>query len=38
MDKMEDKIGSWLGDLVLGVILTMWHLPLFFFLGPHKVM
>ena len=33
MDKMEDRLGPWLGNLVLGVIWAVWHLPLFFIPG-----
>ena len=33
MDKMEDRWGPWLGNLVLGVIWAAWHLPLFFISG-----
>jgi hypothetical protein len=33
MDKMEDRWGPWLGNLVLGVIWALWHLPLFFIPG-----
>jgi len=33
MDKMEDRLGPWLGNLVLGVVWAVWHLPLFFIPG-----
>jgi len=33
MDKMEGRLGPWLGNLVLGVIWAVWHLPLFFIPG-----
>lgn len=33
MDKMEERWGPWLGNLALGVIWALWHLPLFFIPG-----
>lgn len=30
LDPMEERLGPWLGNLVLGVIWGIWHLPLFF--------
>ncbi len=33
VDHMEEKLGTWWGNLVLGVIWTFWHLPLFFIPG-----
>jgi membrane protease YdiL (CAAX protease family) len=33
LDPMEDRLGPWLGSLVLGVIWAVWHLPLFFIPG-----
>ena len=30
LDPMEERMGPWLGNLVLGVIWAVWHLPLFF--------
>jgi uncharacterized protein len=33
LDPMEERLGPWLGNLVLGVIWGVWHLPLFFIPG-----
>ena len=33
LDPMEERLGPWLGNLVLGVVWTFWHLPLFFIPG-----
>ena len=30
LDPMEARLGPWLGNIVLGVIWAVWHLPLFF--------
>ncbi len=37
LDFMEERFGPWLGNLVLGVIWSVWHLPLFFtpFMGEY---
>jgi uncharacterized protein len=36
MDRMEDRLGPWLGNLVLGVTWAVWHLPLFFIPGTSQ--
>jgi len=33
LDFLEQRLGAWLGNLVLGVIWALWHLPLFFISG-----
>ncbi len=33
VDQMEERLGPWLGNLVLGVIWGFWHLPLFLIPG-----
>lgn len=33
LDPMEERLGPWLGNLVLGVVWAVWHLPLFFIPG-----
>jgi membrane protease YdiL (CAAX protease family) len=33
LDPMEERLGPWLGNLVLGVVWACWHLPLFFIPG-----
>ena len=30
LDPLEERLGPWLGSLLLGVIWALWHLPLFF--------
>ncbi|MGP8175599.1 MAG: lysostaphin resistance A-like protein [Terracidiphilus sp.] len=30
LDPIEERLGPWLGNLVLGVVWAVWHLPLFF--------
>jgi uncharacterized protein len=36
VDPMEERLGPWLGNLILGVIWTFWHLPLFFIPGTSQ--
>jgi len=36
LDPMEERLGPWLGNLVLGVIWAIWHLPLFFIPGTSQ--
>lgn len=38
LDFMEDRLGPWLGNLVLGVIWAVWHLPLFFIPGTSQTL
>jgi CAAX protease family protein len=33
LDFLEQRLGAWLGNLVLGVVWAFWHLPLFFIPG-----
>ena len=33
LDFLEQRLGAWLGNLVLGMIWAFWHLPLFFISG-----
>jgi len=33
LDPLEERLGPWLGNLVLGLVWTVWHLPLFFIQG-----
>jgi uncharacterized protein len=33
VDPLENRLGPWLGNLVLGVVWAVWHLPLFFIPG-----
>lgn len=33
LDFLEQRLGAWLGNLVLGMIWALWHLPLFFISG-----
>jgi uncharacterized protein len=33
LDPLEERLGPWLGNLVLGVIWALWHLPLFLIPG-----
>jgi hypothetical protein len=30
LDPIENRLGPWLGNLVLGIVWAVWHLPLFF--------
>jgi membrane protease YdiL (CAAX protease family) len=36
LDPMEERLGPWLGNLVLGVIWTCWHIPVFFIPGTSQ--
>ena len=33
LDPLEERLGPWLGNLVLGVVWAVWHLPLFLIPG-----
>lgn len=37
LDPLEQRLGPWLGNLVLGVVWALWHLPLFFIPGNSQV-
>jgi uncharacterized protein len=36
LDPLEERLGPWLGNLVLGVVWACWHLPLFFIPGTSQ--
>lgn len=36
LDPLEERLGPWLGNLVLGVIWACWHIPLFFITGTSQ--
>jgi uncharacterized protein len=36
LDPIEARLGPWLGNLVLGVVWAVWHLPLFFIPGTSQ--
>lgn len=36
LDPMERRMGPWLGNLVLGIVWGVWHLPLFFIPGTSQ--
>jgi hypothetical protein len=38
LDPMEERLGPWLGNLALGVIWAVWHLPLFFIPGTSQTL
>lgn len=37
LDPLEERLGPWLGNLVLGIVWAVWHLPLFFIPGTSQV-
>ena len=37
LDPLEKRLGPWLGNLVLGVVWAVWHLPLFFIPGTSQI-
>lgn len=37
LDPLEERLGPWLGNLVLGVVWALWHLPLFFIPGTSQI-
>ena len=36
LDPLEARLGPWLGNLALGVVWAVWHLPLFFIAGTSQ--
>lgn len=36
LDQIEERLGPWRGNLVLGVVWAIWHLPLFFIPGANQ--
>ena len=36
LDPLEARLGPWLGNLVLGLVWALWHLPLFFIAGTSQ--
>lgn len=36
LDPLEERLGPWLANLVLGVVWAVWHLPLFFIPGASQ--
>lgn len=36
LDPLEARLGAWVGNLVLGVVWAVWHLPLFFIQGTSQ--
>jgi uncharacterized protein len=36
LDPMEERLGAWLGNLVLGAVWGIWHLPLFLIPGTSQ--
>jgi membrane protease YdiL (CAAX protease family) len=37
LDHMEARFGPWLGNLILGTVWAIWHLPLFFIPGSTQI-
>jgi len=37
LDPLEERLGPWLGNTVLGMVWAVWHLPLFFIPGTTQV-
>ena len=37
LDPLEERLGPWLGNLVIGVVWALWHLPLFFIPGTSQI-
>jgi membrane protease YdiL (CAAX protease family) len=37
LDPMEERLGPWLGNLVLGVVWAVWHVPLFLIPGSTQI-
>jgi membrane protease YdiL (CAAX protease family) len=37
LDPLEERLGPWLGNLVLAVVWAVWHVPLFFIPGSTQV-
>ena len=36
MSRLEDSLGLWLGNLLLGIIWAVWHIPLWFIAGMNQ--
>ena len=36
LDRLEERLGPWLGNLVLAVIWAVWHVPLIFIPGTSQ--
>ena len=37
LDPLEERLGPWLGNLVLAVVWAVWHVPLFFIPGTSQI-
>jgi len=37
LDPLEERLGPWLGNLALGVVWAVWHVPLFFIQGTSQI-
>jgi len=37
LDPLEERLGPWLGNLVLGVVWAVWHVPLFLIPGTSQI-
>jgi membrane protease YdiL (CAAX protease family) len=37
LDPIEERLGPWLGNLALGVVWAVWHVPLFFIPGTSQI-